>query len=175
MKFLKFFSYLLFFIFALILFVPKSNVYYFAEKNLKKVDVIISQETIQENFLSLSLKNLKVNVKAIDAGLIKGLDITLLGVYNKILISDIELSSVVEAYLPSKIEKIETTYTLLDPLVVHVLGNGLFGESSITFNLKTRELLVSLKPSKLMFSKYRKSLNKFKKSKNGEYIYAKSF
>jgi hypothetical protein len=174
-KLMKFFAYLLFFILSLILFIPKDSVYFFVEKNLKQFDVIVSKEHLTQNFFSLDVENMEVSVKAIDAALIQKMDITLLGVYNHLSVENIKLSSLVESYLPSKVDSLEVGYSLLSPL--HVLGDakGEFGKVSLLVNLVDRNISVALKPSKLMFSKYRNSLRMFKKSKNGEYIYAKSF
>jgi len=174
-KIMKFFAYLLFFIFSLILFMPKESVYFLLEKNLKVFDIVISKEHLTQNFLSLEVENLELSAKAIDAALIQKVDIVLLGVYNHVNVESIQLSSLVESYLPSKIESLEVVHSLLDPL--HVVGEakGEFGEASLIVNLVDRNISVALKPSKVMFSKYRNSLRMFKKSQNGEYVYAKNF
>ena len=174
-KIMKFFAYLLFFVLALILFIPKSNLYYLAEANLKKFDVVISNEKLSDNFLSLNIENLDITTKAIDSGVIGEADITLLLFYNSVVLKEIKLSSLVESYLPSKIANLEVSYSILNPLELSALGDGDFGEARASLNLQTRELTLVLKPSKKMFLKYKRSLAKFKKSQNGEYIYAKTF
>jgi len=174
-KMAKFFAYTLFFVFALVAFSPKSSVYYFAEQQLKKFAVVISEETLDERLLSLNIQNLDISVKEIDTAIIKEVDITLLLVYNSVKLTKIKLSSLVEAYLPSKIESLNITYTLLNPLYITADGVGEFGEASASVSLLDRNASVFLKPSKKMFKKYRKSLKMFKKSENGEYVYAKTF
>ena len=174
-KMIKFFGYTLFFIGTLIFFMPKNSLYFFAEENLKQFDVIISKESLSDKFLSLNVKNMEISAKAIDAGVIEELDITLLLAYNKLEFKNIQLSSLVESYLPSKISQIVVTYSVINPLVIYGRGVGEFGEANLVFHIDTRELVVSLKPSKKMFSHYRNSLAKFKKSETGEYVYAKSF
>jgi len=174
-KMLKLLSYFIFFIFMLILFVPKNSIWYFAEKSLKQYEIVISNESLEDSFTTLNVNNLEISAKTVDAGTIKELDFTLLLIYNKLLFTDIELSSLVESYLPSKIEKLEISYTLFNPLFVEAEGSGEFGTTKMKFNLQTRELIVSLHPSKKMFSSYKNSLKQFKKSETGEYIYAKTF
>jgi len=174
-KLLKFLSYSLFFIFALILFTPKNSIYYFAEENLKKFDLVISNESLEDDFTTLKVKNLEISAKSIDAGVVEELDLTLLVVYNKLLFTNVELSSLVESYLPSKIENLEIFYTLFNPLFVEAKSNGAFGDARVLFNLQTQELSIYLHPSKKMFSSYRNSLKYFKKSETGEYVYAKTF
>jgi len=170
----KFFVYLLFFIFALILFMPKSSLYYFAETELKEFGVLISNETLVESFSTLKVKNLDVSVKGIESVDIVSADFTLLGVYNNISFQNIKLSSIVEAYLPSKIEDMNIVYSLLHPLSIRAKAIGDFGEVNANFDLLELKLKADLKPSKLMLRRYRSSLHFFKKSKEGEYIYAKS-
>jgi len=174
-KMAKFFAYMLFFVFALVAFSPKSSVYYFGEQQLKKFGVVITDEKLDEKLLSLNIENLDISAKEIDTALIKEADVTLLLVYNSINLTKIKLSSLVESYLPSKIDSLNITYTLFNPLYITADGVGEFGEASGQVSLLDRNASIVLKPSKKMFAKYRKSLKMFKKSENGEYIYAKTF
>jgi len=176
-KLMKFFAYFLFFVGMLLLFIPKESVYFLAEQKLKEspLKLIISKERLTDNFFSLNISNLEITANDIDSALINEVDITLLGLYNSLHFSKIELSSVVEAYLPSKIEELDINYTILNPLKLSAHGVGEFGEASATVSLLDRNASVTLKPSKKMHSKYRNSLRFFKKTKGGEYIYAKTF
>jgi hypothetical protein len=173
-KLLIFLAYSAFFIFALMLFIPKASLYFFFEKELKNYEVVISKEQLKENLLSLDIHNLELSAKGIDTALIKDASVTLLGISNSVDLEKIKLSSLVEAYLPSKIEHLEINYTLFNPLNITAAAQGEFGEARASFNITSRALRVVLKPSKKMLSRYRNSLRKFKKSKEGEYIYAKS-
>ena len=55
-KFLKFIGYFLFFIFMLIFFSPKENLYYLAEKELAKKSILISKESIKDSGFSFNIK-----------------------------------------------------------------------------------------------------------------------
>ena len=156
------------------LFVPKSSLYYLAEENLKKFDVVVSKESLNDSLFSLNVENLDVSTKGIESAHIDSVELTLLGVYDSVKVREIQLSSIVEAYFPSKIESIDLDYSLLHPLMVQAKSIGEFGEMNATFNLLNLELNATLKPSKLMLKKYRRSLHFFKKSKEGAYLYAKS-
>jgi len=172
-KLINFFAYFLFFIFALMLFVPKDGLYFLLEKNLKQYDVIISQESLKESLLSLNVEHLALSVKAVDAALVEQISISLFGVYNTLKIEEIELSSLVEAYMPAKISSFDATYSLLHPLEIRAYSEGEFGSAKLTFNLQEHHLDVKLAPSKLMLKQYKNSLKEFKKSETGEYSYAK--
>lgn len=173
-KLLRFLAYLLFFVVALMAFIPKSSIYYLLEQNLKKFDVVISNEKLEESLLSLSIEHANITAKGIDTAIVGKSEITLLLFYDKLSFSDIKLSSIVEAYLPSKIKTLELHYSILSPLSIELSADGDFGEARASVALLKRSLQATLKPSKKMYSNYRKSLRFFKKEKNGEYTYAKS-
>jgi len=174
-KLLKFLGFSLFFILALMAFIPKASVYFLLEKELKNFEVVISKESLQENLFSLDITNLEVSAKGIDSALVQEAEVTLLLLSNTIELHNIKLSSLVESYLPSKIEYFQVNYSVLNPLNVTAVGHGGFGEAKASFDLSSRALEVRLKPSKKMLSSYRSSLRKFKKSDKGEYVYAKTF
>jgi len=173
-KLLKFVALLFFFIFALILFAPKESFYYLLEQNLKTFDVIISNEKLENKILSLNIHNLDISVKGIKSLKIKEANIEILGLYNSVELQNIELSSLVKNYLPAKINKVDIYYTILNPLQIKANGHGKFGNVRAAINILKRKATLILKPSKVMFSKYRNSLRELKKSKNGEYTYEKS-
>ena len=174
-KLAKFFAYTLFFILALIAFMPKESLYFLLEENLQKFGVVLSNEQLEESFFSLNIENMEISAKGIDSALVEEADITLLLVYNSVDVKNIKLSSLVESYLPSKIDTLHIRYTLINPFEVEAQSHGGFGDATIHFNIVDRNVSVILKPSKKMFQKYRNSLREFKKSQNGEYVYAKTF
>lgn len=174
-KLLKFFAYALFFFGALGLFMPKSNLYYFVEKNLKTFNVVISDEVVTEKPFSLEVTNLNVRAQGVESAKVEQMNITLFLLYNRVSLEGIELSSLVENYLPSKIDSLELVYSLVNPFYLEGQGSGDFGEATFSFSLKTRELTLRLQPSKKMLSRYKSSMRLFKKSENGEYLYAKNF
>lgn len=174
-KLAKFFAYTLFFFFALIAFTPKSSVYYLLEQNLKQYDVIISKESLEESLFTLHIQNLELSAKGIESAVVQKADITLLGFYNNIALQNIELSSVVDAFLPPKIQNATLSYTILNPLVVQAVAIGDFGEAHVSFEILDRKLSATLTPSARMLKEYRSSLKEFKKDANGGYVYAKTF
>lgn len=174
-KSLKFFAYFLFFIFALMVFIPKTSIYYLLEEKLNKFEVVISDERLTENIFSLGVKDLTLNVKGIESATAKEAEILLLGLYNRVAIKDIAFSPLLETYFPLNVEELELSYTPLNPLVIKAEGNGLFGDIHASFNLVDNNLSLILTPTNMMLKKYKKSLKQFKKSKKGEYIYAKTF
>lgn len=173
-KLLKFLGYTLFFVFALVLFMPKESFYYLLEKELKSFDLVISGETLHERLFSLELENLSITAKGVDAAEIGSTDVVLFGFYNRVLFENIELSSLVSSYAPPHIEELRVSYTLLNPLEIKAFAQGDFGEAKVALNLIDRELNAVVEPSKLMQTKYKNTMNMLKKDENGEYTYAKA-
>ena len=174
-KLSKFLAYTLFFIFALMVFIPKSSLYFSLEEKIKTFDIVISNETLQENVFSLNVKNLDISVKGIQGGVVHEADITLLLFYNSLKFENIKLSSLVEAYLPSKIQELQVTYTVFNPFLVKLEAEGEFGDIEAEFDILERRLSVTLHPTNIMLKRYKKSIKMFKKSQEGDYVYAKSF
>lgn len=174
-KISKFIAYTLFFVLALMLFTPKSSAYFLMEKSLEKFGVVISNETLQESLFSLKVDNLDISIKGIDSANIKEVNIMILILFNDIEFKNIELSSLVNAFVPAKIDNVKISYTLFNPLVVNISGSGRFGELKAKVNLLHRGLKAFLKPSQKMLRSYQNSLRNFKKDKSGEYVYVKNF
>ena len=174
-KLSKFFAYTIFFVLALMIFSPKSSAYFFMEANLKKFDVVISNEILKENTFSLDVRNLHISVKGIDSATIKKVNFKFLILFNSIKFQNIELSSLVTSFVPAKINEINISYTLFNPLYLNAHGVGRFGDIKVKINLLKRELRAVLKPSQKMLRSYQNSLRNFKKDSKGEYVYVKTF
>jgi len=160
---------------ALMFFMPKESIYYFAEKELQKQGVVIAHEKVKDTGFSLELKHLDIYVQSIESASVKELDISLFGLYNVLTAKEIELSSALSSMVPTKIEKIRVRYSLLHPLEAELNAVGAFGVLHATANLKERKLRAVLQPSTIMKRNYRQALRNFTKKANGEYEYVQSF
>jgi len=174
-KIVKFFAYLSFFILAIIYFTPKVSLYYLAESKMKHFDVVVTSEVLKDNGFSLDIKNGTVMVKSIESAKFEDINIKLFGLYNFISVDNIYLSSTAKSFIPLYIRRINIQYYILNPLNIDMFAIGKFGKAKVVIDLLKRELRVVLTPSKLMKTKYRSSLRNLKKSKNGEFTYAKTF
>lgn len=174
-KLLRFFAFSLFFLFALVLFTPKDSFYFLLEQELEKLSIIISNETLQERLLSLNVQNLEINTKGVDTLVVREADVMLLLFYNTINFQNLQISSLVSAYIPPRVDTLDLRYTIFNPLVLTAKAKGEFGHARAEFSLLDKELKLFVMPSKLMLHKYKKTLQMLKKDENGEYIYAKTF
>lgn len=172
---LKFFAYLAFFVTALIFFAPKLGMYYFLENELKSYDVIISGETLEDEGMSLNIKDGQIFVKSIESATIKECELTFLLFYNSINAKEITLSQSAKSFLPLKIEELSVRYTLLNPLYIKVYAVGEFGSATAHVDILQRTAHVDLVPSEIMNKEYKNSLREFKKSEDGGFTYDKTF
>ena len=170
-----FFAYMLFFIVALMYFMPKESIYFFAEKELQKYHVVLAHESVEDKGFSLELRHLDVYVESIKSAKIADLNIALFGIYNEVNADNIELSTAVASMFPTKIESVNIKYSIFNPLNVTLNAVGAFGTLQGVANIKERKITAELKPSSLMKRKYRSALYNFKKQANGEYEYVQSF
>ena len=170
-----FLAYVTFFMLSLMYFTPKISIYYFLETQLKPYDVVISSELLQDKGLSLNIQDASVSLKAIESAKIKDLNIMILGLYNSVEVSDVELSSAAASFVPLKVQKIDMSYHAVNPLNANAHAIGEFGEAEVSLNLLERTLHVRLIPSALMKKEYKHTLRNLKKSENGEFTYDKTF
>ncbi|SFV70786.1 hypothetical protein MNB_SM-5-1484 [hydrothermal vent metagenome] len=171
----KFFAYLLFFLGALLYFMPKESLYFLGEKELQKYHVVIAHESVKDRGFSLALRHLDLYVESIQSATIERVDIALFAFYNEIEADNIHLSSALASMLPTKIENVDIKYSVLNPLNVTFTAVGDFGRVQGVANIKERKIIAFLKPSSLMLRNYRATLRNFKKQSNGEYKYVQSF
>ena len=170
-----FFLYCSVFLLALGVFIPKSSLYFAAEKELKKFQVVISDETLEEKLLSLEVRDAKVYLKGVELAVVKQTHITLFGLYNKIELHDMTLAKVAQSMVPQKISHLQVGYSVVSPLSVKLGAQGEFGVVVGELSLQTNKMTLKLKPSKMMLTKYKKILSQMKKEQNGEYSYVQSF
>jgi hypothetical protein len=174
-RLLKFIGYVLFFVVSLMYFTPKVSLYYFLENKIEPFGVIVTGEEVVDNGLTLSLQDATITLKSIESAVVKNVDVAIFGVYNSVDISDVTLASTASTFLPTDVKNIKITYSILNPLNIKAFATGGFGEAEAKVNIVDRDVVVNLKPSKLMTSQYRSTMRNFKKLKDGGYEYAKTF
>ncbi len=174
-KILKIFAYSLFFILALIYFVPKVNLYHYIETKLQSQKVIFSNEEIKDNSFSLSINNIEVSYESIQSANIQSIEIHMFLLYNSISLKNIELSSVISSFIPLHIDSVEVKYSIFNPMNLVINASGEFGEAKGKFSILDRNLTMQIEPSELMLKGYKSTLNNLSKNETGEYSYDKTF
>lgn len=172
-KLLFFLVYTLFFIGALIYFSPKEQLFYLAESSMKEANLYIYNETFYDNGFSFSLQDFDISFESVKALHAMNATCSLFGISNSIIVQDITLSGALSSFIPLKIESLELSYSILNPLNITLYSKGDFGEAHGNFALLEQEAKVSLIPSQQMQKEFKHTLREFKQDTAGGYIYAK--
>jgi len=127
---------------ALILFMPKEELYFSLERELAKEGVEINEASIEEGLLTLTLKDVTVYVKGIEVATVKEITLVTLLVYTKVEAVDFHVDKEFYAFVPEYARKIVLTHTVADPDHIKVDAAGSFGvlEGKISLSKRTVHL-----------------------------------
>jgi len=155
---------------AVIMMMPKEELYYLLERELEKKDIKISSEKISEGWFTLSIKEPSVYVKGIKVATIEEIDIFSLLFYTRASLKGLLLDSSLERFAPKEIDKAATVYSVINPLNVALSGSGIFGEAEGSVNLTEHQLRLKFSENKNL------GMLSSKLKKEGEgWIYETSF
>ena len=113
--------------FAIIVFMPKQELYYALEEKLAEQDIEINETQIDEGLFSLTISGAKVYVKGIEVASIEKIDLFTLLVYNSIDIESMLFDDSLKSFVPQKIEKSLFLHSILSPFKVFITTMGSFG------------------------------------------------
>ncbi len=150
---------------------PKQELYYLLEKELKKNDIIISNETIKDTWFGLKLLNAEIYVKGAKMAKVSELQLNIFFLYNTLTIKNIMVNEAMHNDAPKNIEDIRIEYSIRDPLHVKLNALGSFGvlEGKVAFMDKHISIVFPV-------AKDIKSFKKFlKKDKTGEWKYETNY
>ena len=143
---------LLVFWFALLLFMPKEELYYAVEKTLNQEGIEINEKEISTGLFSLTLKDVTVYVKGINIATVEEIDIFTLFVYSNVNVRNLIFDDSLSAFVPQNIEKSILMHSLLSPFEVFITTMGSFGLAEGIADLKTRKVRLDILDEKKMKS-----------------------
>jgi len=161
--------------FLLILFLwllaPKQELYYFLEKELKKNEIIISNETIKDTWFGLKIVNADIYVKGAKMAEVSDLELNIFFLYNSLSVKNIHVNKAMENVAPKSIEEIKVQYSVINPLNIQINGQGSFGILDGNVSLIDKHILIKFPEAKDI-----KSFKKFlKKDETGEWKYETNY
>ncbi|SFV56930.1 hypothetical protein MNB_SV-10-477 [hydrothermal vent metagenome] len=163
---------LIFFVvwFALVLFMPKRNLYYRVEQELAAQDIKINEGKISEGVFTLDIEHAVVYVKGIDLIHVEHAGFLSLLFYNSLTLKGIKLDDSLTNMMPTKLDEVRLSYAVWSPGHVSVAGKGPFGAFKGNIDLLQRKIHLDFtKSTKLGVLK-----RQLKKGKQGLY-YETSF
>jgi hypothetical protein len=159
------------FILFLWLFSPKQELYYLLEKELKKSDIIISNETIKDTWFGMNLQHADVYVKGVKMAHIDDLELNIFFLYNTLTIKEIHINEAIHNIAPKVINQVGVKYSIMDPLNIQLNGLGSFGTLDGKVALIEKQITV-LFPVAKDIKAFRKFL---KKDETGEWKYETTY
>jgi hypothetical protein len=136
----KFFIVLFVVWFALLLFMPKKEIFYTLERNLEAQGVQINEKEIDEGLFSLNLIDATIFYKGVKVATVEKINIFTLLFTTNIHISTLELDDALKAFAPQKIDSADITQLLFAPYTLNITALGSFGEMKGLADLKSGKL-----------------------------------
>ncbi len=174
-KFAKIFLFVILFIYTLVVFLPKKELYYLGERYLAKYKVYISNETLSDLGIAFFVKDGTIYYEGINGGKVESISVILTLLYNKIEISDVAISDDLKDLVPGNVKSVSATYGVWLPHLVSLEGNGEFGEFDGDVNLIERKVKIVFNPSKEVETKFTDQLRRFLKKTEEGYLYERPF
>lgn len=171
---LKYFLYFTFFIFALWVFLPKSNLYYLAEKKLFEKNIIMTNESINSGLFDFVVSDSMILYQNTKMLKIEDVKLESFIFYSSVKLSNLEILDKYKKEYPVITNSVDLTYSVINPLYIEIKANGEFGKVRGKLDLMNQKLHLILTASSLMKKKHKKILRKMKLEK-GEYTYEQQF
>ncbi len=170
-KFLLILIYSIFFVAVTLSFLPKKNLYFALEHELKKHALIIADEVLEEKSFGVNIKHPSIYFQGVPS--LKAMEISITAVFavNTVEMEAIRINNVAKSFIPTRVDHLQVRYVIWKPTLIEMEAEGEFGHARATYDLLEKRLLLHLKPSKLMQNRYMNTLRRLKKEQNGEYLY----
>jgi hypothetical protein len=156
--------------FAIIAFMPKTELYHTVEKALEKEDIRLNEVEIEEGLFFVNINDITVYVKGIAIAHIDSVEFRTYLFYNTLSIKNIMVDESLHTQVPAQADKVQIIYSLMNPFSLSIDTNGSFG-------LLTGKILLDEQNIKLDFieTKDISMLKTFLKKGEKGWIYEKSF
>ena len=149
--------------FALLLFMPKQELYFTLEKELVKQDIEINEKNIEEGLFSLNLIKPVIYVKGIKIASIEKINIFTLIFSTKMNVKSLILDDSLKSFAPEKIDVANISYSLFSPFKVNIEAKGSFGLIDGRIDLKGRNLRLDFTETTKEIEKIKSNLKKDEK------------
>ena len=167
----KFFIYLIVFLTALFLFLPKEPLYNLLENQLQKNKIIISDEQREEKLFGIDIKKGDIYYEGINIANVNKLSFTSYLFYTNIHVVDIRLLDSLKNIVPTPINELTIQHSVLEFDKILINANG---EAIGFVDLLNRKVEIELEASSKMKSSYSKFLQNMI-LREGKYIYEYKF
>ncbi|MEA1879131.1 MAG: hypothetical protein U9N11_00580 [Campylobacterota bacterium] len=115
---------------ALLLFMPKQELYYKLEQLMETQTLKINEKSIEEGLFSLTINEADIYAKGIKIATAHKIDIFSVLFYSKIEVNLLKIDDSLNTMTPTDIESIKATHAVWNPLNVNIHTEGSFGSAS---------------------------------------------
>ena len=126
--------------FAVLIMMPKQEIYYFLEQELAKNDIIISSEKITEGWFTFCIEEPSIYVKGIKVATIEKIEVFTLLFYTKGSLEGLLLDRSLERFAPREMDHVALTYSVVNPLNAMAEASGGFGEADGSVNFMEKRI-----------------------------------
>ncbi|RUM72225.1 MAG: hypothetical protein DSZ09_00270 [Sulfurovum sp.] len=128
--------------FAILLFMPKQELYYKLEQELAQKSIKINEKEIDTGLFSLTLHQADIYVKGIKIATAKSVEFFTVLFYSSIRIDDLVLDDSLKAMAPTQIDETLISYKVWDPMDVAIEAKGPFGSLDGKVNIGNKNMRI---------------------------------
>lgn len=176
---LKTVVYILFFVFMLIVFLPKENLYFFALNKLKSQKIEAVHSEFKDTYVGLDIDKINIMYNKVEVSNISKVDFKTYLFTTNFDISDIRIDKSLNKFFPHSINYVNISHSIVDPLKINILSKFAMGECEGFIDLTTMTLKLNIDLSKSFRKKYPMIVRNFKKvestNKGERYTYEYKF
>ena len=133
---------------ALIVLMPKLELYYKLEEVLEKQSIVLNEQKKDEGLFSLTLNQVDVYVKGIKLATIEKVDFFTLLFYSRVKCYNIVLDESLKAMAPTMFSEAIVSHGIWAPLKLKLEAEGAFGRLDGDVDIKKQYLRVDFNDSK---------------------------
>ncbi len=133
---------------AIVILMPKQELYYKLEEALDSYEITLNEEKKNEGLFSLSLKGVTVYVKGINVATIDEINLFTLLFYSSVELRSLLLDDSLKTMIPQETTSAVLKHSILSPLDVSVAASGSFGSLMGNIDLNERTVHLDFNESK---------------------------
>ena len=149
--------------FALLVFMPKQELYFTLEKELLKQNIEINEQSIDEGLFSLNLIKAEIYVKGIKIATVEKINIFTLIFTTNINLKALILDDSLKSFAPKKTDVANISHSLFSPFKVSIEAEGDFGLLQGSANLNERKPRIDFTETTKELDSIRSNLKKDEK------------
>lgn len=165
--------YALFILVAVIVLIPKKELYYYAEGKLAEEDVYLSGETLSGGLFILDAENVSILSGSSKLSAVDRVRMVPWIIVNEVDLESLRAAEGFDLLLPGEIEKASCRYALWNPFEVTIEIDGDFGHAQGRFDLGEQKLTLYFDAVQQM-RKYPLLVSKLR-SEGGKLVYERTF